>query len=198
MIEPNAFRESLAHFQIQGEELWDAWLPLADEIKVESEQCLLRAGDDQHYLYVIKKGLVRFFYTSPKGKEWNKSFFGEGQIIGSLSAHLTQAPSRFTIQTLEPSTLYRTPIHKFWNISQNIPEGLRLIQRITQSQFLFNELRESILLTGNAQERYDWLAGNQQWLLQRKVPQYHLASYLGMDAVSFSRFKNKAQKQSPN
>jgi len=197
MIDPQAFRESLAHFQIQGEELWDAWLPLVDEINVEPEHCLLRAGDEQHYMYVIKKGLVRFFYTSPQGKEWNKSFFGEGRIIGSLSAHLTQSPSRFSIQTLEACTLYRTSVHKFWDIAQSIPEGLRLLQQITQSQFLFNELRESILLTGNTQERYDWLAENQQWLLQRKVPQYHLASFLGMDAVSFSRLKNKAQKQSP-
>jgi len=194
MIDPVVFQKNLDAFQIKGSDLWKAWLPLVDEIKVPSEHCLLRTGDEQHYIYVIKQGLVRFFYTSPKGKEWNKSFYAQGQVIGSLSAHLTQSPARFTIETLEPSTLYRTPIHEFWSIVQNIPEGLRLIQKITQSQFLLNELRESILLTGNAQERFDWLAENEQWLLQRKVPQYHLASYLGMDAVSFSRLKSKRSK----
>ncbi len=189
MINPDTFKINLAAFKIQGTQLWDAWLPLVDEITVEPEHCLLRAGDEQHYLYVIKKGLVRFFYTSSEGKEWNKSFYGEGQVIGSLSAHLTQSPCRFTIQALEPCELYRTPIHKFWSIVQTIPEGLRLIQKITESQFLLNELRESILLTGNAQERYNWLEENEKWLLDRKIPQYHLASYLGMNAVSLSRLK---------
>ncbi len=194
MIDPHVFSKDLTSYEVQGSELWDAWVPLIDEIKVNADSCLLRAGDDQQYIYVIQKGLVRFFYTSPKGKEWNKSFYGEGQVIGSLSAHLTQSPCRFTIQTLEPCTLYRTPIDEFWAVIQQIPEGLQLVQKITQSQFLQNELRESILLTGNAQERFDWLAENEQWLLQRKIAQYHLASYLGMDAVSFSRLKSKRSK----
>jgi|GEM_PF-1182395 len=194
MIDPNIFSRNLTAYEVQGSELWDAWVPLVDEINVGADHCLLRAGDEQHYIYVIKEGLVRFFYTSPKGKEWNKSFYAQGQVIGSLSAHLTQSPCRFTIQTLEPCTLYRTPVDEFWAVIQDIPEGLRLMQQITQSQFLLNELRESILLTGNAQERFNWLAENEQWLLQRKVPQYHLASYLGMDAVSFSRLKSKRSK----
>ncbi len=191
MIDSEIFKNNLSAYQVQGSDLWDAWLPLVEEMSIESEHCLIRTGQEQQYLYVIKKGLVRFFYPSPKGKEWNKSFYREGQVIGSLSAHLTQSPCRFTIQALEPCDLYRTPIHKFWSAIQDVPEGLRLVQQITESQFLLNEIRESVLLTRNAQERYNWLEKNEQWLLKRKIPQYHLASYLGMDAVSLSRLKKQ-------
>ena len=194
MIDTNAFKSSLSAYKIQGSELWDAWLPLLDEVSIEPEECLIRAGDDQKYIYVIKKGLVRFFYTSHNGKEWNKAFYCENQVIGSLSAHLTQSPCRFTIQALEACDLYRAPVHEFWTSIKDISEGKRLMQVITENQFLLNELRESILLTGNAQERYSWLEENEQWLLERKVPQYHLASYLGMDAVSLSRLKRKLKK----
>jgi len=75
----------------------------------------------------------------------------------------------------------------FWELA----ETQQLVQQIVQEVFLRNELRESILLTGNAEERYRWLEKNESWLLERGVSQFHLASYLGMDAVSLSRVKRK-------
>ncbi|MEH6346356.1 MAG: Crp/Fnr family transcriptional regulator [Bermanella sp.] len=194
MVDPEVFKKSLSSYSIQDSKSWDAWLPLVEEIIVDSEHSLLRAGEDQKYFYVIKEGLVRYFYTSHQGKEWNKSFFYEGQVVGSLSAYLTQAPSRYNIQTLEPSILYRTPIDDLMSAAKDNSVVAQLIEQITQIIFLRNEVRESILLTGNAQERFDWLEQNEHWLIERKVAQYHLASYLGMDAVSLSRLKGKRAK----
>ena len=47
-----------------------------------------------------------------------------------------------------------------------------------------------MLLTSNAEQRYQWLSQHEPELPGR-VPQFHLASYLGMDAVSLSRLKSK-------
>ena len=196
MIDPNTFKKSLSAYKVQDSKSWDAWLPLVEEMSVDSDYHLLRAGDEQKYFYVIKQGLVRYYYTSHQGKEWNKSFFHEGQVVGSLSAYLTQSPSRFSIQAMEPSILYRTPINALMEATQSNLEVSNLISQITETIFLRNELRESILLTGNAQERLEWLEKNESWLITRKIPQYHLASYLGMDAVSLSRLKSKMAKSS--
>jgi len=95
---------------------------------------------------------------------------------------------------MEPSVLYRTPIDKLIIATKNNPEVAHLIDQITRTIFLRNELRESTLLTGNAQERFQWLEQYEHWLIERRVPQYHLASYLGMDAVSLSRLKSKMAK----
>ena len=56
--------------------------------------------------------------------------------------------------------------------------------------FIRNEQREAMLLTCNAEQRYQWLLENEADLLQR-VAQFHIASYLGIDAVSLSRLKPK-------
>ena len=50
--------------------------------------------------------------------------------------------------------------------------------------------RQATLLTCNAEQRYQWLLDNEPDLTQR-VPQFHIASYLGIDAVSLSRLKRK-------
>ena len=61
---------------------------------------------------------------------------------------------------------------------------------------LRNEEREALLLTCNSEARYLWLLEHQRWLVER-VPQYHLASYLGMEPASLSRIK-KHLSRSPN
>ncbi|MCY1377798.1 hypothetical protein D9M69_653890 [compost metagenome] len=65
-----------------------------------------------------------------------------------------------------------------------------MLDQVTQYIMLRNEAREALLLTCNSEERYRWLLEHEAWLLER-VPQYQLASYLSMDAVSFSRIKSK-------
>ena len=42
----------------------------------------------------------------------------------------------------------------------------------------------------SAEQRYQWLVDNEPELT-RRLPQFHLASYIGVDAVSLSRLKRK-------
>ncbi|BFM18313.1 Crp/Fnr family transcriptional regulator [Maricurvus nonylphenolicus] len=190
MIDSQRINRFLDHYQIDDPDLLSAWLGQSSIIQAERDQVLLQTGAEQTHLFVILSGLIRYYYTSPNGKEWNRVFFREQQIIGSLSALLTQSPSRFTIAALEASELIATPIDSFIKLGDQFPQITRLQIQVTEEMFLRNELREGILLTGNTEERYQWLIGNEPWLLER-VPQYQLASYLGMDAVSFSRVKSK-------
>jgi hypothetical protein len=46
------------------------------------------------------------------------------------------------------------------------------------------------ILTCNAEQRYQWLLQHEPDLPER-VAQLHVASYLGVDAVSLSRIKRK-------
>jgi len=181
------FKQILSRYSIDDSALWDTWLPLLKRSTVLAGQALIRTGDQQESVFVLEQGLVRYYYTSSEGKEWNKAFFREGQLVGSISAQLTQLPCRFTIEAIEPCVVYSAPMSSFWELA----ETQQLVQQIVQEVFLRNELRESILLTGNAEERYRWLEKNESWLLERGVSQFHLASYLGMDAVSLSRVKRK-------
>ena len=72
--------------------------------------------------------------------------------------------------------------------------GLSPIAQASQSMlaeaFIRNEQREAMLLTCNAEQRYQWLL-EQEPDLPGRVPQFHIASYLGVDAVTLSRLKRK-------
>jgi hypothetical protein len=50
------------------------------------------------------------------------------------------------------------------------------------------ELLARNMIQYNAAERYELLRVNQPWIVQR-VPQYHIASHLGITEVSLSRIR---------
>lgn len=180
-------KQLLIRYGVHDPISWQHWVDYMSVVEVSSGEAITRTGDQQQFFYLIVQGAVRFYYLLPNGKEWNKSFFHEGQLIGSLSAQLTQSPCRFTIEAVESCILYRIPI----GCIEKLPRVQEVLQQLTQELFLRNESREAILLTGDAEARYRWLEEHEPWLLERSIPQYHLASYLGMDAVSLSRLKRK-------
>lgn len=159
-----------------------------------ARELLARAGEAPRQLYVIARGLVRYYYLGPDGKEWNKAFFREGQVAGSLTAYLTGGALPFSIECVEPCLLLGAPYAEVHRLQAQLPAFDLAIRRYTEELFLRNERREAILLTGNAEQRYRWLCEQEPWLLER-APQYELASYLGMDAVSLSRVKARLQRQ---
>ncbi|GAA3972121.1 Crp/Fnr family transcriptional regulator [Allohahella marinimesophila] len=161
---------------------------LARYIAFDKGEAIVKAGDFPKDFFVILSGLARYYYLSPQGKEWNKAFFREGQLIGSLSSFLRRQPCTYTISAIEPCTLAAIPLSIFNNEQDS--QLQTLLNRYVREIMLRNEEREALLLTCNNEERYRWLLQHQVWLVSR-VPQYQLASYLGMEPVSLSRIKNK-------
>lgn len=153
--------------------------------------CLVRQGDIDDTLYFLESGLVRLFYTTPEGKERNKAFYCEGQFTGPVSAAISGTAAPFTIQCLEATRAVSFPYREFSAAARDNAMLSRLYTQLLEEAFMRNEQREAVLLTCNAQQRYEWLLANEPELLER-VPQFHLASYLGLDPVSLSRLKRKA------
>ncbi|MCO6058252.1 Crp/Fnr family transcriptional regulator [Pseudomonas sp. MOB-449] len=156
----------------------------------ERDQLIIRAGERPTHFYAILSGVARYYYLSPEGRQWNKTFFREGQLIGSLSAHLKQQPCTYNIAAVEKCRVASLPLAILVQQGERFPQLLQMQDQVIRQIMLRNEDREALLLTRNSEQRYQWLLEHEPWLLDR-VPQYQLASYLGMDPVSFSRVKRK-------
>ncbi len=178
------------NYSLQDIETKARLIELADVVTLSSGDTLLRAGALTNAFYIIVEGCVRYFYNLEVGKERNKAFFREGQIIGSLSAFYTDKIIRFNIEAIEPCTLLRFP-YKNLRFEGDLE---RILHGATKELFIRNEQREATLLTGTAEERYLWVQENEPWLLKR-IPQYHLASYLRLEPVSLSRIKTKLSNE---
>ena len=168
----------------------DSWL---DHMSVKTwsvNELLVRNGEHSDTLFLLESGLVRLYYTTTDGKERNKAFYRSGQVTGPVSAALTSSPSPFSIESMEPTRAICFRFRDLVEASRHNADLARLYRNMLAEAFIRNEQREAILLTCNAEQRYTWLLEHEADLIDR-VAQFHLASYLGVDAVSLSRLKRK-------
>ena len=124
------------------------------------------------------------------GKELNKGFYGENHFVGSLSSIILNEPSRFFVETLEPCTLVKFPHSRFNTIKGKYLGWERLFNHCCQLMLVRNERREAELLINSAKERFLQFIRNFPGYINR-IPQYHIASYLGITPVALSKYKNQ-------
>lgn len=185
-----ALRHHMEIFGISDRELIDRLVKLARYQEVRRDEVIINVGVQVTHFFVVLSGIARYYYSSPEGKEWNKAFFREGQLVGSLSSYLKQQPCTYTIAAVEDCSLVALPVSVFDEVLGTNAQLQTLLNRSIREIMLRNEEREAVLLMCNSENRYRWLLEKQSWLVGR-VPQYHLASYLGMEPTSLSRVKRQ-------
>jgi CRP-like cAMP-binding protein len=171
------------------------WLAGMQPVALAGDDHLVRAGERSNAIYLIQRGLLRLYYTDAEGRERNKAFYGDGDITGPVSAIMTDHPASFAIQALEPCEVLAVDLQQLLSLAPSEPEVSRLVITLLSEAFMRNEQREMLLLTCNAEQRYRWMLDHQPELMAR-IPQYHIAAYLGIDAVSLSRIKRKIKIKS--
>src|SRR5262249_51493133 len=95
---------------------------------------------------------------------------------------------------LEATTLLIAQYADFTDLFDQHPVFDRLGRILVEQQLIRKELRARSLLEQDATQRYLNFVRQESHLVQR-VPQYHIASYLGITAVSLSRIRGSLAKK---
>lgn len=185
-----ALLQYLSKSKTLPEEKLQALLDIFHWHMFEKDVVLLNQGDLWTKVYFVEKGIVRLFFNTPDGREFNKNFFAEGNFFWPATPATSLHPSLFSIATLEMSylwvadyVLFRTQLialNKWESFTLPFAQGLA-DQKIN---------REYEFLMLDAESRYlSFLKKAPQ--LVRRIPDYHIASYLGMTNVTLSRVKSR-------
>lgn len=149
-------------------------------------------GDHNTKHYVIASGLLRMYVINSLGKEFNVLFAKENQLIGDLGS---PAPTKFNLDAIENSTLYTIEsanLEKLTILLSSNSEATAFSQLTCSYIFLQNRLIS--ILTQTAEENFINFQKRNPDLIQR-LPQYHIASYLGVSAEFLSKIIAKAAKK---
>ena len=169
---------------------WDRFAKILHWRRVRAQEYIILPGSMQHELYFVCEGLLRVYYATDAGKEANKAFVPENSFAAPLAASALGLPLIYGVQALENSALAVASYAEFTALFEVDPVYDRLGRFIAETLLIRKELRMRSLLQQNATERYLEFARQFPDLLQR-IPQYHIASYLGITEVSLSRLKGQ-------
>ncbi len=157
---------------------------------LEAGEYFVRSGDRSIELGFVNSGLLRFFYQTVDGKEFNKSFITENQFAAAYSAFLTRLPTRFSIQAIEKSHLLICDLAPVVNLFDQHRCWEKLGRLLDEQLYIKKETREAEFLLDDAETRYLNFQTNYPGLEDR-LTQYHVASYLGITPVMLSRIRRR-------
>lgn len=151
-------------------------------------EILVKAGEKWDKVFLIHKGIIRLYYTNLEGQEHNKGFFWENQLLWPIAPSARKNDSLFNIAALEPVTVSVCDFSSFyaWLTCHDCWEKFALpyVELFVEDKFR----REYEFLMNSATERFQCFCTEYAGLVGR-IPDYQLASYLGVTNVTLSRIK---------
>ncbi len=168
----------------------EKFLRLVSIKEFSKDSDFISAGQYPKVLGFVKEGLFRYYYIDRKGEEYTKGFFPEGTVLSSYSAMIEQRPSYFAIQALEDS---RVEIVDYVRLQELFIEHScwkDLLIALLQKAFIIKESREREFLLLDAEERY-FKFKERFPVLENRIKQHIVASYLGIAPESLSRIRKK-------
>ena len=150
---------------------------------------LLREGEVAREAYFVIQGCVRAYYLVD-GEERTSDFFTEQQSAAALDIYNRQVPSTHFLDCLEDCTLSVLTYDNEQELVREFPGFGSICQQSMQSHFGRHQEWLSAFVTKSPEERYLHLMEIRPDLIHR-IPQYHLASYLGVKPESLSRIRKR-------
>jgi len=162
---------------------------LFTESHLKPGEYFLEEGKICRSVAFIEKGLLRYFVTQD-GNEKTHYFNKENEFSCNYSSFLPGTPSDTAIQALEETTLYLISYDNLQRLYADLKEGERFGRLAIEQVFLsFREQIRSLYADPPAR-RYQQFLESYGDLVQR-IPQYYIASYVGVKPQSLSRIRKR-------
>lgn len=158
--------------------------------KVKKGEFILHPGEVCQHAFFIEKGLLRSYTIDENGKEHIIQFAPENWIISDRSSSFFNEPSEFYIDAIEDTEFVlidTTFIQKACELSVSFRQ---FNDRALQNHIRNLQKRINLLIGANAETRYMHFITSYPDLLLR-VPQWMIASYLGITPESLSRVRKE-------
>ena len=153
---------------------------------------ILIQGKVCDFVAFINKGAFRGFY-SVDGQEYSKQFFLEDGFCTDYASFLTEKKSLTYLQATEDSTVIIFKKKDVDVMYKTIPNFVQFGKLLAESLYIkVSDITASFILN-TPEERYTNLINDRPKVIQ-SIPQYMIASYLGITPEALSRIRRRLGK----
>lgn len=160
---------------------------------------LLEADQVAGNLFFVNSGLIRYYYIDERaGEERTGQFFDANNVYTDVMSFGTQLPSSQYIQALEPSEILSIPRNAIYDAYSDDHALERFGRMMFERALIGSQVRTASFMSESVEDRYRKLISARPDLA-RRVPQYILATYLGITPEALSRIRRRStQVESSN
>lgn len=167
---------------------------IAEEKSFSKGEVLIQEGQTVNKTFFVIHGSLRSFCVDKEGKEHTLQFAIQDWWISDFIAMYNHEPASLTVECITDATVIEFNAQKLTQIYLQFPE-FELFQRKTLERHVVS-LHKRILnqLQLTALERYNVFIEHYP-NIEQHVPNYHIASYLGITQQSLSRVRAEKAKK---
>lgn len=166
-----------------------AFVAITTHKRLRKNEPLMQEGDICRSITFVDSGCLRLFHNVD-GVEKTIQFFFEDSWYTDYRSFLTSLPTIENMQALEACELIQFSRADLEGLYQRHPVFERLGRISAENAFVSLSTRNTMLTSQTPQERYQYLIQQRPDLFNR-VPQYHIASFLGIQPESLSRIRRR-------
>ena len=160
------------------------------EKQYKTKTLLLNAGEVCKSSYFVKSGVLRSFTINDNIIEHILHFACKGWWIGDMYSLISQKPGHLFIEVLEDAETIELSKENQEILYKEVPKLERFFRILTENSLVSHQERIMNNLSLTVEERFINFKNKYPELLQ-KVPQKHIASYLGVTPEFYSKMKKK-------
>lgn len=158
--------------------------------EVKKKEYLLRQGEVCQENYFIIKGLFRLYLITSKGAEQVIQFGIEGWWITEYHSYKSGLPSGFFLQAVENATVIAINRNTQEELFGKIPQLERYFRFVLEKAYAAQLIRIHYIFNLTGEEQYRMMVEKYPGFVQR-IPQYMLASFLGITPEFLSMLRAK-------
>jgi CRP/FNR family transcriptional regulator, anaerobic regulatory protein len=162
--------------------------------KIKKHTILLNPGEICGHSFFVEKGLLRSYTIDDNGKDHIIQFAPENWIVSDRSSAYFNQPSDFFIDAIEDSQIVYLDKEFMENAYEVSTNYRQFTEKALHNHIRHIQKRVSLLLGATAEQRYmDFIKLYPDLML--RVPQWMIASYLGITPESLSRVRKELAKK---
>ena len=159
-------------------------------LELKKREFLVMEGQVCKYNYFVEKGCLRMFYVNDKMTEITVQFALENWWLSDYFSFARQMPSEYSIQAVEKSLVIAIDYSEQDKLFAEVPQLERYFRIMMQRALAASQLRIKLIYQLSKEEMYRHFNASFPAFFQR-VPQYMIASYLGITPEYLSELRKK-------
>jgi CRP-like cAMP-binding protein len=164
------------------------------EKSVDKKTVLAEEGNVCTNVYFVIEGSAYSYISDPKGNKHALQFALENYWISDLYSFFSGRKGIYTVETLELCRLAVLTKESFELACSTIPVFNRFFRILIQNAYVSLQYRIAKINSEEAETRYEEFCKQNAHFMQR-IPQYLIASYLGIKPQSLSRIRKEISKK---
>jgi len=166
------------------------FLGILTEKNISKKDFLIEPGQKVDCEYYVVKGCLKAYYLDEQGGMHIIQFAVEDWWISDFEAFFANEPAQLYVEAIEDSVLLGIQKDTLETLYSRIPKFERFFRIKTTNAFV--ALRSRILSSLQKSNKERYLEFCQTYPeIEKRVPNYHIANYLGIKPESLSRLRKE-------